>query len=302
MPVTATQIWQCLIIDSSPHDVRWGGHAYYSFQEITATLHTSEWLKEHLDAQWGYYTLSGKIDLVSERLQRHAIAQEKWKLTVRVARFLALVPFVRGLAGSGSLAIDNTKPTSDLDLLVISRRNRIWTARLGLLIVTQFLGRRRKYWNEQAPDMVCLNHYITDGSLTMPHDIQNLYTAVQYTSLVPVFNPEVVQQFQQANGAWIRQYVMAMNDMPLVHRNTVRLSSAGRWIKQLVEGLLLEPIGDGIEKIAEKIQRSFIQRHQGVGRAGRIAVSNSELAFHPDTKVPSILQQFHQDPGQRTLF
>lgn len=302
MPVTATQIWQCLIIDSVPGDVRWGGHSYYSLHDIQSTLRTSHWLKSTTETTWGYYTLKGKRSLIRERLNRHAIAQDKWKLTVRIAQWLSLVPFVRALAGSGSLAIDNTKPTSDLDLLVIARKNRIWTARLGLLIVSQLLGRRRKYWNEQAPDMVCLNHYITDGRLAVPYSIQNLYTAIQYTLLVPVYNPEIIKKFQKENDSWMRQYVMTMNDMPLMHRNMIQPNRIGERAKRGIEGLLLEPIGDWVERLAEKIQRYFIQRHQSKVRAGRIAVSNYELAFHPDTKVPSILQQFHQDPGQKALF
>ncbi len=301
MPVTATQIWQCLLVEQENDEPRWGGRVHYTLPEVQQILRASHWLQSRLDTQWGYYALRGRKHLIPQRLVRHGLAQDKWKITCRASRLLAAMPFVRGLAGSGSLALDNTKPSSDLDLLVIAKAGRIWTARLFLLVALQLLGRRRKYWNEQAPNMVCLNHYVTDEHLTVPADIHNTYTAESYSHLVPIWGREMVHKFQEANGSWIRQHIMSPELPDVAHQYEVRLWRWTAFLKRGLEAVLLEPIGDMVERAAESIQRRIIRRHYQLSQPGRIVLSAQELAFHPDTKVPAILGVLHQDPGQKAL-
>lgn len=299
MPVTATQIWQCLLVEQGKGP-KWGGHRHWTLPEIQRALHTSLFLGSRIKTTWGYYFLPGRRSLVRQRLTRHRTSQIKWKIALFTARFLAAVPLVRALAGSGSLALDNTKADSDLDFFVITAPQRIWTTRLLLLATSQLLHRRRKHWDRRAPDMLCLNHYVSAAHLRLPNELHNTFTAVMYELLVPVYRPGVVKSFQHANAPWMYEHVMAAT-MPYVrHRYTIRLLPVVSWAKRLIEAFLLEPVGDIIERLAERLQRSIIARHN-IGRSGRVAVSNTELAFHPDTKVPALLARYHQDPGQRRL-
>ena len=301
MPVTATQIWQCLIVGAGDSHVRWGGHRSYGLVEIQGALRISSWLSERVDTKWGYYMLCDQQYLVRKRLHRHSLAQGKWNIVRRVAPFLSVMPFIRGLAGSGSLALDNTKSSSDLDIFVIAHKGRIWTARLLLLMVSQVFGKRRKYWNEKAPDMFCLNHYVTDDRLSINKEIRNVYTAVLYSSLVPVFGDDVVRKFQKSNASWVRRFVMSPEGVRVSHQYLVVISSWILSVKHFMERLLLEPMFDWVEVLAEKIQRSFMERHWDENRSGRVVLSDCELAFHPNTKAPSIVSAYYQDPGQKTL-
>lgn len=301
MPVTATQIWQTLLLETEQGAVRWGGHKHYRLRDIQDALSFSSWLKGRVGTKWGYVFLSGKEELVRVRLNRHALAQQKWKIARRLARVLSLVPLVKGLAGSGSLAAYNTKTSSDLDFLVIAAKGRIWTARLGLLIASQFLGRRRRHWDRQAPDKLCLNHYVTENSMLVPADIHNVYTVVLYSMLVPVYGEQAVHAFQDQNGSWIRQHIMSPNMPSGSYRYVVCPPQLLLRVKNGIEQILLEPVGDIVEYLAERVQRAVIEKHQPHRRPGRVSLSGSELAFHPDTKVPAILAAFNRDPGQRPL-
>ena len=195
MPVTAVQLWRSLIIDpDGSAGVRWGGQHVWPLSAVRQTLAQSPWLKERVASQWGYYALKQSVGesqgamqrAVRQRLQRHVLAQHKWRIVRRAGRLLARLPLIRMVAVSGSLALWNTRQESDLDLFIVARRGRIWTARLLLLLATQLLGRRRKYWEGQAPDKICLNHYITDGGLSMPTAVRSLYTAMLYLHAVPL--------------------------------------------------------------------------------------------------------------------
>lgn len=290
MPVTATQIWWSLIKDGE--DDSFDTHP--SLPAVQRVLHTSEALNEVIQTKWGYYFMRGKGGSVRARLARHNTAQDKWKIAVRCARILACVPFVRALAGSGSLALDNTKEKSDLDMLVITHPRRIWTARLLLLLVSQLLGRRRKHFNAIAPDKLCLNHYVSEKSLELPPEIHNIYNAVQYRHLVALYGVETVRQFQHENARWIDEHVQHAPYTALPMYNTIRLPKLVEWTKQQLELILLEPVGNSFEKLAEKLQRAIIARHT-TSREGRIMLSAGELAFHPDTKAPAILAAFQKN-------
>jgi len=301
LPLTAVQTWQYLIVDSHEGGLRWQGHARYTLADVRSTLQHSKWLAARVDSQWGYFFLRGRGRLVRQRLYRHNLAQDKWKIARRCARWLAAMPFIRGLAGSGSLALDNTSPGSDLDFLVIAAPKRIWTARLELLFISQLLGRRRKYWNEKAPDKLCLNHYLTADSLMIDASIHNLYTAVMYSVIVPVYDRRQINEFLATNDVWIRQYVMEASLPDAGHAYTVRLPRVIATIKKHLELFLLEFVGDGLEILARRIQTALIRRHYRFGQPGRVVTNDCELAFHPDTKMPLILGRYGRDPGQQQL-
>jgi hypothetical protein len=288
MPVTAVEIWRCLLVESDKQQPL----PKVRLADIQHVLAHSTFLQERIASQWGYYFLADQAGSVERRLQRRVLAQHKWMIAKRAARLLAFTPFVRALFGSGSLALHNTRPESDLDFFIIAKAGRIWTARLGLLIASQILGRRRTHWEPQAPDKVCLNHYITDDHLLMPQPVRNMFTAVAYTRFIPVFNHGSLVDFQWANRGWMHAYVVSPPAPALRHRYEVVLPKIAGVIKDEIEKLLLEPIGNWIERQARRLQLAAIHRHTYLGRAGRIVAEDTELAFHPDSRVPALLQKF----------
>jgi len=309
MPLTTTQIWRSLNVDREGSGVRWHGRQVPRLREIRDVLTDSIWLSERVVTAWGYYCLTssaGKnIDQVKmyvrARLRRHVLAQHKWKITRRVVRLLAPLPFVRMIGGSGSLALYNTRPSSDLDLYLVVRSKRIWTARLLVLLVTQLTGRRRKYWDEEAPDKICLNHYVTDQSMTMPVENRNLYTAQLYGHMIPLVGLDVFSEWLSANEPWIKRWLMYPAAPLMRPRQFLSISKLEHIFKSLLEGFLLEPLGDMFERWAGRVQRRVIAAHTKPGQLGRVVLSGDELAFHPDTQAPGVLATFSQDEGQRQL-
>lgn len=300
-PVTAVELWRCLIVESEPNAARWHGQHVPALLEVKATLDESAWLKTKVSQQWGYYFQRGEEGTVESYLNRFRQAQLKWKITRRVGVLLQYVPFVRGIFVTGSLAIMNTNNESDLDLLIVTSPSRIWLTRLLLLFVTQLTGRRRTHWDRKAPDKICLNHYVTETSLDISRSIRTLYTAMLYTHLVPLAGMELYQQFQQENGGWLKRFMM-YPEVPAIP--PAQYLRPWRLLKTLQHGLEIifqEPLFNGLETLAEKVQRRVVLQHTIPGQAGRIALSAAELAFHPDSKEASILSLFHQDEGQRAL-
>lgn len=282
-PVTAVQLWQWQLGAEQPSSLAVSRSAAEK-SVVTGALETRD----------GWYFLPGRSELPHTWLRRHALAQQKWKLTRRIVWWLKYMPFVRMIAMSGSLAAGNTRVTSDLDLFVIARAKRIWLARLGLLVVTEILGRRRRHWDRSAPDKVCLNHYVTDDSLCVVPAIRNVYTAVLYRSLISLTGHPWREQFLAVNTAWIKEYAGGNAGIDVPTRHAVAIGSLGQMIRNTLEAIACEPLFDWLEIAAEYMQRLVILRHTRPERAGRIVINNHELAFHPDTKVPSLLARYYR--------
>lgn len=310
MPVTAVQIWRSLIVDGKgAGGVRWRGQHVLSLEQVKGMLRKSSWLSRELENCWGYYCLKqftgkGKRSVqqyVKRRLNRHVLAQHKWKITRRVVWWLARLPYVRMIGVTGSLALNNTRRESDLDLLIIVKRGRIWTARFFILLVTQLTGRRRKYWDREAPDKICLNHYITDDAMIMSPDIHSLYTAVLYNLTVPLTGRKTYQLWRDENGAWLKRWLMYPVAPLLSSRHAVSVPAYFGRMKGWVEGFLSEPIGELLESGMEKMQRRVIWRHKQSGWDRRVHVSSQELAFHPNSKESQVLHKFKEEYGQGRL-
>lgn len=300
-PVTVVELWRGLIVESEPNATRWHGQHVPALIEVETMLRESPWLKTKISRQWGYYFPHGRESIVEPYLKRFRQAQLKWKITRRVGRLLQYVPFVRGIFVTGSLAIMNTNDESDLDLLIVTHPKRIWLTRLLLLFVTQLTGRRRTHWDRKAPDKICLNHYVTETSLAVARPIRTLYTAMLYTHLTPLAGLDLYEKFQQQNAGWLKRFVM-YPEVPIIppaqYLRSWRLLKA---CQRLLERILEEPFFEGLERLAERVQRRVVLQHTVPGQAGRIALSASELAFHPDSKEASILALFRRDEGQRAL-
>lgn len=284
-PVTAVQVWRNLVVQEKLGPV--------SFADVCASLQELV-AEEKLKTKWGYYFLpKAKPHTVDVRLRRHRLAQMKWKTTVSLIKFLSFVPGVKMLAMSGSLAVANTKPQSDLDIFVVATWGRIWTTRLFVLVAAELLGRRRKYWQGEAPDQLCLNHYITQSSLTISPAIQNQYTAVLYNNLVPLFGRGVFKNFQENNKGWLASFIATPKTIGLGNVLAKKIPQHN-FLKRQLDSFLQEPIFDWLENMAERLQRYSVRQHLSAETPGRIILSHRELAFHPDTKVPTILEKFRK--------
>ncbi len=242
-----------------------------------------------IETRNGFYFLPGRGELFEQWIDKHAQSQEKWKRLRRIIFWLQWIPFLRGIAGTGSLAFDNVKETSDLDVLVIAAPGRVWTVRFLLTVLLDLFGLRRR---PQGPtrDRVCLNHYLSADALAFPY--RSLYTALEYARLVPLLGQEVCWAFRAANRSWMEEYLVRVFPDTLPHLKTVRASRPLRAVQRVVETVLGGPLGNALERLLARLQRARIAR--GGALPGRIVATDARAEFHPHSREAPLLRAFNE--------
>jgi predicted nucleotidyltransferase len=224
--------------------------------------------------QNGFYFLKGRETLSQKRLQNNFYASPRLQRAKKYLPRARFIPFIKAVALSGSEAISNSKKGSDIDLLVLTQKKRMWLGRLFISFYFQVLGMRRH--GQFIENRFCLNHYVEAGKeLQSDH---NLYTAVEYVSLIPFFGGAEIFKFQQNNIVWIKKYLLQPQ---FVQKQTPLPSVFQRFWQRLLSG----KIGDFLEALARRYQlrRIRIQDY--------ITVESDELSFHPGSKGQQVLKK-----------
>ena len=240
----------------------------------------------------GLYFLNGRKSLVKIRTERNKIAKKKWDKTLKAIKWLRIIPYIKLVFASGSLALSNTDEESDLDVLIVVKHGRIWTARILTVLLLSLLGVRRTRYERIAPDKICLNHFITDKSLYIPR--KSIYTAQLYARLVPIFieDKKLVDDFIKANS-WIGEWVRGWPTIKF--KITDQNLKVLRTIKKIGEKILDTKFGDWLERTLKKYQLRRINSYYLTHRpGGRVKADDESLEFHPDSPELIIIERYNR--------
>lgn len=181
----------------------------YSVEEVRAAVQN---LAGKVITDGVFYSLPGRsleTRIHQRRLRTlHGIRKNK-KLFRYVARIARFVPGVRGIAVCNTrLPFLYAENNSDIDLLVITRRGYIWSARFMLVGILKLLRLRP---GEVMQDAFDHSMFIADDQLALEHisDINPVYVAAWVASLDPLYGADALWDRFAAENAWVKKYFPA---------------------------------------------------------------------------------------------
>jgi hypothetical protein len=145
-----------------------------------------------------FYTLKNDQVIVGRRNLGNRRAAELMKRAVTAGKLLSWFPFVRGVAVSGSLSKNFVEENDDVNLFIITVKNRLWIARACLTVLLKLsdLIDRRRYF--------CLNHFIDESAMEVPE--RNIYIATEISTLIPLQGDVTLAEFFSSN-TWTRDFL-----------------------------------------------------------------------------------------------
>jgi hypothetical protein len=228
-------------------------------QNQTRTALDGEYpLPDTIECHDGFYTLAGRSVLVETRRRRTEAAAGMWVRAWRYGRLIARLPFVRMVAVTGALSVNNSEPEDDIDYLIVTAPERLWLCRAFIILLVKVAGWRG--------DVICPNYFLSEAALALPE--RDLFTAHELVQMVPLAGQAIYEQMMQMNG-WTEIF--------LPNASSVRYPMAPsdhHLIKTLLEILLSTPIGD------------WLERWEMTRKIARFSRQVAEIAQWPDNQYP----------------
>jgi hypothetical protein len=190
-PLTEEQIHRYLIgMKSTPHAVR-------------NALRTSRNLADHLGHYWPFYLLCGQDAIVQTRLRRANEARRLWPTAIFYGRWIARLPFVRMVAVTGALTMNNVDEDADIDYLIVTSPDRLWLCRAWVVALVKWAGLRGI--------TLCPNYLLSERALVFPD--KSLYAAHELVQMVPLHGMAIYQRMLQANR-WTEYFLPNAANQP----------------------------------------------------------------------------------------
>ena len=290
-PLTAFEIWKYMIRTDYADNKK--TEMQISLTEAMKQL-KDESLLSYIENKNGFYFLKGRKNLVEKRIARNKISMGKMKILRKAVWLLRYVPFVRMVGITGALAMKNAKAKSDLDVLVVFQKGKIWTGRTLATLLMHIFKKRRH--GRKISDRVCLNFFITDESLEI--STKDLYSASEYMFLFPVYGFETYKRFQIKNS-WIKSIKPAyfLSEIPPV--GIIQDSKLSKSLRRIGEALFSFA---WLEKILKKIELKKIMQNPKTRQEGSLIYANDDaLIFLPDPHGPKVFEEFKKKVGELSI-
>jgi len=187
----------------------------YGYEEIKQCLKTSDWLAKRIGNFEGMYGIGtdGEVESqVANRKRRFLDSVRKQRKVCKVAQYLSRLSSVKAIGICNSLSYHFTREKSDIDIFVITKKDRVWTARF-FCVVPMLLLRQRP--GETKRDPVDLSFFVSQDELNLAGikiDEYDPYLAFWIKNLIPVFGSKNIWDDFFAKNAWTNEY------LPNAHR------------------------------------------------------------------------------------
>ncbi len=186
-----------------------------SYEQTSLALSDAN-LREGAIAQRGdYYILRGREAIVETRMQRRSTSGHLWQHAQYYGHILAALPFVRMVAVTGSLAMDNIDASADIDYFIVAARGRLWISRAISLLVVHIA--------KFAGVTLCPNYFVSENALLLPD--RSLYTAHELVQMIPLSEIVIYNEMRRLN-TWTDQYLPNAQGTPELF---TKLNRPSRW-------------------------------------------------------------------------
>jgi hypothetical protein len=117
---------------------------------------------------------------------------------------LKSIKWIKLMAITGSVAAYNSKKNDDVDLFIISEKNRIWLTRFFVVLILKALGKYRT--DKSYNNKLCPNIYMDETRVRWSEEKRNIYVAHDIIMMQPVINKDDMYfRFLNANR-WVFEY------------------------------------------------------------------------------------------------
>lgn len=168
--------------------------------------------KKKIEYSGGFFLITGlhreKSSLLIEtRKERAKFSEKKWLDVEKFISFAKNIPFITGVAVTGSVAVENAIADDDIDFMIVTKPNRVWLARLLVIAYASLRGKRRSFAREEKNSW-CFNLWVEESDLQLPSQSRSVYEAYEVLQAQWVLSRgNVAERFWRLNN-WTSNYIV----------------------------------------------------------------------------------------------
>ena len=234
--------------------------------------------KQKIKTQKGYYFLSGRNGMVAKRLEREQVSKSHLQTAKLISKIFKLVPWIKLVGISGSLSMMGSSKTDDIDLFIITSKNRIWVSRLLLIFLTSLTGLRRTRREKilTAHGKICINLILEESNLEQ--NKKNIYLAHEVLQMKLLWQKDSIYSDFLHTNSWAFKYLPNWRSSILEVKKLNRKNPKGYSGNSLVNKL---------EELSKSLQLKIMGSPDNNER-----IENNALYFHPEDKGVKILEEY----------
>jgi hypothetical protein len=250
-------------------------------ERVLALIDNSGGLRSRLLVTRGFVTVRGRQSIVEVREARGHSSAQLWPVARRWAAVISALPFVRMVAVTGALAVDNAPAGDDIDYLIVTAPGRVWLAR-ALAVAVVRLARLFGVG-------LCPNYVLAHSALGQQQ--RDLYVAHDLAQMVPLAGHAVYCELRAANH-WATSY-LPQAQSPLRAEPELSLGQWRSALKRTGERLLGGRLGDALE--CWERDRKLRKFAPAAGQASSAAELDADrVKGHFDDHGHPILEKFNE--------
>jgi predicted nucleotidyltransferase len=239
------------------------------------------------DSRSAFWFLKGRDEWVQHRAQRQAASAEKLARARKYARLLQLIPGVRFIGVTGSLAMESAVPEDDIDFLIIAQKNRLWFTRALVLSALLAWGvKRPDNGGAEYPNLICANIFLSEEDLRVPDE--NLFIAHEICQMLPLLGADTYRAFLTAN-AWVKNYLPQWQPA----RCSFQDHASWRRIQRAFESGFANSLGACLEQQMAQRQLERIHGKHARGHNPNVKLTPTQLRFHPRDLSDYVINTFN---------
>lgn len=218
------------------------------------------------------YTLGGYGKNFTKWTDREALSLLRLKKIEWFIKIIAIFPQIMLIGISGGLSMLNSGIDDDIDVFIISAKNRIWTARIIVLSLSSLFGLRRVFGSKKVKEMFCFNLFFDISHMRVADRKKNRYVAHEILQMKPLFvRNDTYRAFLESNK-WVEDF------FPNLKIEGFKVENLKFQIQSSKDPISKSNIvGEFLEKMFRDIQLNRIDRHKT-----NEMISDHQLWFFPD--------------------
>lgn len=192
--------------------------------------------------------------------------------TKKYAKIFSYIPGILFIGIGNSTVMNWGSKDSDIDLFIITQKNRLWIVRILMTFLCVILWVRKTAKHHAG--RFCLSFFIDESALNFEKIIEenDIYMYFWILTLTPVFDVNnTYEKFLQTNTSWAN--FENFQNILQNHKNS--------WFKKIQKNILKNTFWDFIENILKKIfLNKTLKSYEKLWKPYWIIIKRNMLKFH----------------------